>query len=266
MKIKIVTFLFLLSTLVVYSQDINRITISGKVVVKTDELEGITVFNKSTKKGTSTDPTGRFQIKAGLNDVLVFGALQFEDFEATVNQEILKSQTMIVYLIEEVNKLDEVLILPYDLTGYLEKDVEDVQTFNPDMDAIYFGIKKQDEYEFRDDYKTTVENVAMHSQSQPIITNGLNVKNLIGLFFKKKDKKAPRASADVPINNLRAYYGDEYITTNFNIPKEQIDAFVVYLEDNGLDYSLIKQGKEMEFLEFINQKSQLYLSAKRDKN
>ncbi|MDT0558351.1 carboxypeptidase-like regulatory domain-containing protein [Ichthyenterobacterium sp. W332] len=265
MKIKIVAFLFLVSSFTVFSQDTDRKPITGKVVVKTDELEGITVYNKSTKKGTSTDTSGNFEITVGLNDILVFGALQFEDFEANITEEILESKRMVVYLIEEVNKLDEVLILPYDLTGYLEKDVEDVKTFNPDMDAIYFGIKKQDEYEFRDDYKSSVDNIALHSQSQPIITNGLNVKNLIGLFFKKKEKSNNQV-ADVPINNLRTYYSDDYISNNFKIPKAEIDEFVVFLEKNGLDYNLLRQGKEMQFLEFINQKSQVYLLTQGDKN
>ena len=35
---------------------------------------------------------------------------------------------------------------------------------------------------------------------------------------------------------------------------EEIDQFIHYLEDNGLDYSLIKSKREVELLEFINSK------------
>lgn len=272
MKLKITTYLLILFTISVFAQQSERVVIKGKVIVENNEVEGVTVYNKSTKKGTSTDPEGKFEITAGLNDVLIFGALQFKDFEASVTEQVLETRKMIVYLIEEVNKLDEVLILPYDLTGFLDKDIEDVKTFNPDMDAIYFGIKHSDEYEFSDDYKSSVENIAMHSQAQPMIVNGLNVKNILGLLLgdkknkKKKQERAKLRTPDIPVNKLRVYYNDDFITTNFKIPKENIDDFVVYLEENGLDYSLLKKGKEMQFLEFINLKSQLYLLTQRGKN
>ncbi|WP_353778815.1 carboxypeptidase-like regulatory domain-containing protein [Winogradskyella sp. 3972H.M.0a.05] len=272
MKLKILVTLFLAFSFAGVSQQEERTLIKGRVVVETDELEGITVFNSSSNRGTTTDEKGEFEIRVKENDVLEFGALQFQDFSATISKDVVLSKRMTVYLIEEVNKLDEVVILPYELSGELNIDIESVRTFNPDMNAIYFGIKHSDEYEFSDDYKTSVENIAMHSQSQPIITNGLNVGNLIGamikpLFGKKKGKEQKKYDVPaVPVNRLKEYYSAKFLTDNFNIPEDKIDDFVAYAESNGLDYSLLQAGKEIEFLEFLSQKSQLFLKLQNEKD
>ena len=51
-----------------------------------------------------------------------------------------------------------------DLCEKLGADIESTTTFNPKLDALYFGIKHQDEYDFSDDYKSEVKNIAMYSQ------------------------------------------------------------------------------------------------------
>ena len=133
--------LFVLFTLTSFSQDVERILINGKIIVSTDDKEGVTVYNTSANKGTITDKDGYFTIKVAINDIVEFGALQFKDFKVTISENIIKSKRLTVILVEEVNKLDEVVLLPFDLTGNLNADLENVRTYNVSLDDVYFWLR-----------------------------------------------------------------------------------------------------------------------------
>lgn len=246
------------------SQNVKRIEISGKIVVNADDLEGITVYNTSAKKGTFTDENGHFKLKVALNDKIEVRALSFQDFSITIDENIIKSRKMTVFLVEEVNKLDEVVILPYDLTGNLTVDINSVKTYNPKMDAIYFGIANMNDYEFTDDFKSQVINIAMRSPDNDI-KYGLNVVGIVNQFLRpifKKDKKSERVEVmgEEAEHDLSAIYSAKFLNENFNIPLERVDEFIAYVEAEGVDYSLLKAGKELQFLEFINKKSIAFLN------
>ena len=94
----------------VIAQEIQRVEVNGKIIVDSPDVEGVTIFNKSTNRGTVTDFEGKFQILVTLNDRLEISALQFEDFEVVITQEIIDSKKVTVVLIEEINKLPEIII------------------------------------------------------------------------------------------------------------------------------------------------------------
>ena len=263
-------FLFLLTPIFfVSAQNNKRIEISGKIVVDSDDLEGITVYNTSAKKGTLTDENGLFKINAGLNDVIEVRALQYQDFTVIIDENIMKTKKMTVFLVEEINKLDEVIILPYDLTGNLMVDIESVKTFNPDLDAIYFGLANMNEYEFPDDYKSQVVNIAMPGTGNNI-PYGLNVIGLVELFlkpiFKSKENKNNNKTPIVSYDDFTDHYSNKFLVENFDIPADKVDAFINYIEDQGIDYSLLNSGKEFQFLEFISVKSKEFLAKEGVKN
>ena len=252
-----------------FAQDIKRIAISGKIVVSSEDLENVTIFNTSSNKGTLTDEEGKFTIDVALNDILEVHSLQFQDFTVTIDKNIIASKKATIFLAEKINKLDEVVVLPYDLTGNLITDMESVRTFNPDLDALYFGIHDISYYQFPDDYKSKVENIAARQpndiryQMDGVAMIGMLLKPLFG---SKKDRKSNKEVSPIPTNGLRDYYSAHYITENFKIPEDHIDDFVVYVEGNGLDYSLMEAGKEMEFIEFLTQKSKDFLKTKSERD
>ena len=95
---------FLLLSINVQSQQLNRVMVNGRIVVDSDDIEGVTVFNTLSNKGTITNEKGEFSIKVAVNDVLVFQALQFEEFRVEIDQEIIMSKQLTVFLVEKVNK------------------------------------------------------------------------------------------------------------------------------------------------------------------
>lgn len=251
---------FTLSAFFSYSQGLDRIEVSGKVIVDSDDLEGITVYNTGSKLGVITDENGTFKINVKLNDVLEFRALQFQEFRITIDENIMKTRQVSVFLIERLNALDEVILLPYGLTGNLNVDTESVKTFNPDMNAIYFGIKHSDAYEFPADYKSKVENKAMFPDGETL-QHGLNVGNLMGIMikplFKKTDIKDKVVS--IPVSKLKDYYSSKFLIDNYQIPNDKIEDFVFWVENHGLTFDLLESGRELEFMAFLGVKSNEYL-------
>lgn len=269
---KIIVTLFCTFSIIAFSQDIDRITINGRIIVSAQDKEGVTVYNTSSNKGTVTDEIGEFKIDVAINDVLEFGALQFKDFTVVISGQILESKQMTVILVEEVNKLDEVVLLPFGLTGNLNADLENVRTYNVSLDAVYFGLDHIEDFQFSADYKTKAENVAFNEYN-PKVDNMLNLVNLAGFLVSQvadidgeEMTSQDKALNKTPFKNALEQYSVNFIHVNFDIPLDEMNAFVDYVENKGVDESLLGKNKEVQFLERINQLSQSYLKFKGDKN
>jgi hypothetical protein len=262
MKKLLFVSLFLIS-LGLSAQD-ERVEISGRVYVKSNDLEGIAVYNSSANEGTATDEQGRFVIEVKLNDVINFSALQFKDFSVTINQDILDSGSMTAMLVEDVNKLDEVILLPYDLSGSLFVDLNAVRTYNVDMDSIYSGVTDQDKYKLSADNQTRVNNAAVEDQ-MPGMQNGLNIVNLVGLMLKPfQKKKLEKESRLIPNGTLITRYDAEFLETHFKIPRARSGEFIVFVEEKGVQASLWREDRELELLELLYQESLIFLNPSTD--
>ena len=269
---RILLFLCCVFSLNTYSQDIQRVSVNGRIVVTSADKEGVTVYNTSANKGTVTDENGEFKIDVALNDVVEFGALQFKDFTVVINDKILVSKQMTVILVEEVNKLDEVVLLPFGLTGNLGADLENVRTYNVSLDEVYFGLDHIEDFKFSADYKTEAENVAFNEYN-PRVDNMLNLVNLASFLVSQvadiegdSGDKRERALRQTPFKKALEQYSLNFIHANFDIPLDEVDAFADYVEKEGVDPSLLAKDKEVEFLERINQLSKSYLKSKSDKD
>lgn len=263
MKRVIIIMVFLWS-LPIVSQTLNRIEVKGKIVVESNDIGGITIFNSSSNIGTITDDKGEFVIKVGVNDIIEVSALQYQNISFKVNEAIITSRSMKIFLIEEINKLDEVVVLTKGLSGSLKADMDETKVFRPKLDALYFGIKRVDDYDFTDDYKSEVKNIAVNSQHQPMV-NGLNIVNvvdqlLLPLFRSEVKNKKAAGIPDVPVESIKYYFGSEFLIDNFNIPEHRVEEFIRYVESENFDYSLLNYGNEMEFLELLSKRSSTFLN------
>lgn len=256
--LSLLVFIFFISF--TFAQDINRVDIEGKVIVDSEDKEGITVYNTSSNKGTTTDSLGQFKIKVALNDIVDFGALQFKHFKVTITESILESRQLTVVLVEEVKKLDEVIILPYGLTGNLSADVESVRTFNVNMDAIFYGLEHDENFQFSADYKSAINNPSVDDQL-PSMRYGLNVINVVKLITSPFDNKMPKQNSIelIPIGKLNNNYDADYLQRHFNIPKDRTDEFIMYIERIAIDSNLLEVENELLFLEYIKKLSQDFL-------
>ena len=81
------------------AQDSTRVAVKGKIIVDTPDIEGVTVFNISSNKGTITDEKGEFTLQVMLNDKVEVSALQFKDFSLTVTESIIKNKQMTIIFV-----------------------------------------------------------------------------------------------------------------------------------------------------------------------
>ena len=263
---KIVLALFSLFTLISFSQEVTRISVNGRIVVSANDKEGVAVFNTSSNKGTATDKDGNFEIKVTVNDIIEFSALQFQDFNVTVTEDVIKSKQITVILVEEVNKLDEVVLLPFGLTGNLNADLENVRTYNVSLDYVYFGLDHIEDFEFTTDYKSEADNLAFN-QYQPQMNNMIDVINLGGFLIsqvidfdsKKTKEKKEIALEKTPFKEALDKYSINYINVNFKIPLNQVEAFIDYVEKEGVNETLLENDQELKLLERITQLSKSFL-------
>lgn len=107
-------------------------SITGTVTADGQPLPGATVLLKGTSKGASTDFDGNFTIEANAQSVLVISYIGYSTKEVLVG-----NQTQINVLMEQDNKLDEVVIIGYgtqrksDLTGSVSSVSAQDITNNP---------------------------------------------------------------------------------------------------------------------------------------
>ena len=261
---KFFLFLSLLSCACVFSQEFDRVKVNGKLIVESNDVAGITIFNSSSNNGTITDENGEFSLEVGLNDLIEVSALQYQNINFRVNSDIIQSQSMKIFLIEEINRLDEVIVFSKGLTGDLGADVKSKKLFRPKLDALYFGIKNKEEFEFENDNQTKVGNIALTRQDIPMV-NGLNIVNvvdqlLLPLFRSGVRDKETKGVPDVPVQSIKYYFGSEFLVDNFSIPEHRVEEFIQYVENDSFDYNLLNYGRELEFLELLYQRSREFLN------
>ncbi|MBT8317279.1 MAG: hypothetical protein HKP59_06615 [Lutibacter sp.] len=260
---KKLVYYFLFFSIIAHSQEIKRENINAKIIVEGSNMDGITIYNSSTKVGVITNNKGEFTIAVAPEDLLEVRALGYQQFDFVVNDAILESRNMNIILIEEINKLDEVVITNKRLTGNIRTDIKNITTFSPKQDAMYFGIKNRNSLDLNDANIDPNKRIGLESQPKRMI-NGLNIVNvvdqlLLPLFrFEVKDKKAA-GIPEVPVESIKYYLASNFLIDNFNIPEHRVEEFIRYVEDDVFDVDLLNYGHELELLELLNKKSKMFL-------
>lgn len=269
MKTNLLTFISLFFiVLASFSQDINRIEVKGQIIVDSPDVEGVTVYNTSSNKGTITDAKGKFALRVAINDRVEVSALQFEKFEVVISQDILDARSMTIFLVERINTLDEIHILPYGLSGNLAVDLDNTKTVKPNLDALYFGLANVEDFEFRDDYKTEVRNIAIQQTDFRYGADFVKIAALLkGVFGTSENTDKYKGNYKRPeIRTISSKYSTEYLLRRLNIQKSEIEDFLSFVEQKGFDNSLLDDGKEFEFLDFIITQSLEFKKQKRAKD
>ncbi len=90
-----------------------------------DDVENIHVINKTAQVFTITNSDGNFIITARLNDTLVFSSILYNPKEVVISKEIILNKTLLIFLDNKVNTLNEVLVGKV-LSGNLMSDIKNV--------------------------------------------------------------------------------------------------------------------------------------------
>ncbi|AUC83488.1 carboxypeptidase-like regulatory domain-containing protein [Lacinutrix sp. Bg11-31] len=265
MKQLLLVLFLSLATFSVFAQDSTRIEVKGKIIVDVEDLENITIYNTSSNKGTVTDSIGNFNLKVALNDEIRISSVQLIPFTTKITEAVIDTKVLKIYLKEYINTLDEVILLPYDLSGDLTTDALDAKISDP----IVFNFESFENFEMPEDYHSKVENMAVGSQNDRIRyqLNGIAIiGGLAKLIFKNKKKskdyKDPRL--ETPISNISETFKPSYFTENYNIPEEKVQSFIAFLERSQYDTSLLEPKNELKLIEYLHSKSKTFLAIKNE--
>lgn len=121
--------LFLLIGLVAFGQETTVVT--GKVLNAANDvpIENVHIINLNQVKGTVTSAEGDFEIPAAVNDTLYFSYLGFKSIQVKVTNDWMKYGAVKVKMTEVGIALEEVVVRPVQLTGYLEIDAKNIPIY-----------------------------------------------------------------------------------------------------------------------------------------
>lgn len=247
-------FIMLLLTSMATAQEVDRVLMEGQVHVPPgDDPSGITVFNAATGQGTVTQNDGTFSIMVATGDAVQFSAVQYDPFVIEIDATILEAGQLNVYVSASITQLPEVRVGEPDLSGNIEVDVRRIRTNVPELPVESASEINDFDWEFRPDPRTVPENVAMGRRG---LQNGLNFVNIFkGLYnsFTPEDRDAVAVE-----QGLRELYDDNFFQQNLQIPRRDIQDFILFTREQGLDQELLEDGNELELIEFLVQASREY--------
>lgn len=266
---KTFVILFFVIPVMFFAQQAERTLVNGVITAPIGEdLEGISVYNVSSQKGTITDQNGAFTLEVGLQDRVLFTALQFQKFTIIVDEGIIENKQLRVYVNPAVVQLDEIIVRPHDLTGNMVVDVARIKTVDLDAGINYTWEQMEFGQEFSDDRSSGVKNNAL----QEVPTAGLNlfypVILLADLIFKKSDNKTRKLSplekaqlADASFTAVYQRFAQSYFTDNLKLTQDQIEPFLYFISNNGFTTDLLKENNELKLMDFLEKQSKIYLAT-----
>lgn len=255
---KTLYIIFILFSSILFAQEKERILIDGKIIVpEEDSPEGLTIFNQNTARGTLANPDGEFRLRVGLGDTIVFSAIQFEEFSVVVEEGVINSEEMNVFLTETVTELPEVLLSDNELSGDIRVDVARIEVADPDVpwysaaDLKEMGVRREPDSLMGADRNEAI------AASNTRLVNGLNFVNIFKLLVGAEVRNNPFTKQELD-EKLRNLYDDEFFRAFLDIERDRINDFIYYVTDHGLDDDLLAEGSELNLIEFLIEKSKEY--------
>lgn len=232
--------------------------LNGRVEAKDKDVVGVVVQNISSNNAVITDLEGRFSIPVQVGDTLVFSAVQFKKKSLPINAVIFNTNFVSVNLEEFVNELEEVVVRPYNLSGNLDEDLENL-TLKKDVSAEALGlpnagvrIKTQSERKLQEAAGPKFSPTMILSPPLNPIINAITGRTKMLKNRVKLDKKYARTQ------RVQDFYVDSLFVTTFKIPKEKIDDFMYYCEVDEEFQQVVGSKDKLRILDFMILKSRAY--------
>lgn len=231
--------------------------IKGTVMNDADDklLENVNIVNLNQVKGTTTDEKGAFTIKAAVNDTLFFSYLGFKSIRVRVTNDWLNFGGDIKVKMTELGiALEEVIIKPVQLTGYVEIDAK--------LIPIY------DNYRYRiSGLNTGYEG----GSNQPgavskVLSSIFNPADFLYNVFGKRPrqmKKLRQMKEDDEIRNLlQSKYDRETLMAVLQLERADIDEI---LNKCSFSKDFIRTANDLQILDAISGCYEEYKILNRDK-
>ena len=233
-------------------QSLDEKEIEGKVYSDDGDVAATHVLNTSTQRASITDINGFFKITAKLTDTIVFSAVQYKRKEIVITQSILESTFIRIPLEEVLTELDEVIVMPYNLTGDMTRDIDRI-AIDPVVTSSTLGLPNA--YVKN---PTKAERVLYEATSgrgfiplNPII-NGITGRTK----YLKRQVKLQKDYART--ERVKAFYPDSLIVADLRIPEEKINDFMYFCEIDSTFQATVDTHDRLKIWEVMKSRSMLY--------
>ncbi len=230
--------------------------INGVVLNDADDtsMENVNIVNLNQVIGTSTDDKGNFKMRAAVNDTLFFSYLGFKSIRVRVTNDWMKYGEVKIKMTELGIALEEVVIRPIELTGYVEVDAKII--------PIY------------DNYRYRIAGLGVGYEggmSQPgavskVLSSIFNPADFLYNVFGKRPKqmkKLRKMKEDDEIRNLlQSKFDRETLMAVLQLERDDINEIL-----NHCSYSIdfIKSANDLQILDAISECYEEYRVLSRSK-
>ncbi len=248
---KILLLWFVLMGTTLSAQTLFTKQIEGRVYSESGDVAATHVLNITYDKASITDLNGFFSITANLNDTLVFSAIQFKKKTMVVTQNVLESKFLYVPLEDALNELDEVIVMPYNLTGDMTLDLDRME-IEPVVTASTLGLPNA-----YVKMPTRAERELFAATANPFMSFDPLINAITGRTKMLKERIA-RNKKYQRTQRVRAFYADSLYSTEFKIPENKIDDFMYFCEVDAAFQTLVDSHDRFKIWEYMRKKSLVY--------
>lgn len=228
--------------------------LKGQIIVKALELEAINIINLTKEIGTISGKSGYFKIPADPGDIVVFSSVQFKLKKLEITTGQLLSEHYKVFLEPEVNTLDEVHISQYSLTGDIQKDIEEIPTYEKNLPFWNAEQLKQMGVARPNDAQSPVENTVLKTGNEgagvSIDLMGF-IQAVSGIFQKKNEED----SSGITLNQ---YYKEEFFIKELKIPETEFYNFMDFLDQETEIQTILSTRDGLKILEYLMLQSKVF--------
>jgi len=248
MKKILLTLIVFIFVLPLFSQEENH-TISGKVQNDANDvpIENVHVVNLNQVVGTVTSETGDFTINVKVNDTLYFSYLGFKSIRVRVTNDWFTYGDIKIKMTELGIALEEIVLRPVQLTGYLQVDAKII--------PIY------------DDYRYSISGLNTGyegGQSQPsalnkVLSSVFNPADFLYNVFGKRPKQ---------MRKLRQMKNDDKFDRETLMAVLQLEKLDIDEILNNCNYSetFIRTANDLQILDAISECYEEYRVLNRGRN
>jgi hypothetical protein len=245
MRYFVVFLLFILARTTVFSQEttVNQ-KVFGTIVNDNNQLplSNVNIININKVRGTVSDSKGNFEIEVSVTDTLHLSLIGFKSIKIRVTNDWVKNKTTKIQMTESAIALEEVIVRPYDLTGYLEIDSKLI----PTKENYRYSISGLEQGYEAGEYSPGAFSKVMGSIFNPA--------DMLYNFFGKKPKELKRLKSlkkDETVRNLLASKFDrETISVLLGIDKNEIPEI---LERCNYSESFIRTANDLQIMDAISE-------------
>ncbi len=241
----LVVFFLLITSLTAFSQENTTIQkVSG--TIQNDNtllpIANVNVINLNKAIGTTTNTKGYFEIEASVNDTLHISFIGFQSLKVRVTNDWIKNKTTKIQLTEKAIALEEVIIMPYNLTGYLEIDSKLI----PMRENYRYSISGLQQGYEAGEYSPNAFGRVMGSIFNPA--------DMLYNFFGKKPKELKRLKEIKKDNSVRemleSKYDREMIAVLLGIDKQELAEI---MERCNYSEAFVKSANDLQIMDAISQ-------------